>query len=245
MKKLYMKNELTFALVWIGVYCVLQSLANPLNDLIGVDYAASAVLCLLQAVAILCFLRKNGLLAKYGLCPPHVPPRQCLYYLPLALLATRNFWNGFAVNLPPAETACYLACMLCVGFVEELIFRGFLFQALAKDGLRSATVISSVTFGLGHLLNLVNGSGAGLAENLFQVTGAIAIGFLFVVLYSRGGSILPCAVTHALINMTSVFANETGLTLEKRIFFHILLFVIALGYALILRRKLPKAGQAQ
>ena len=27
MKKLYEKNELTFALVWIGVYCVLQSLA--------------------------------------------------------------------------------------------------------------------------------------------------------------------------------------------------------------------------
>ena len=36
---------------------------------------------------------------------------------------------------------------------------------------------------MGHLLNLVNGSGAGIAENLFQVTGAIAIGFLFVSLY--------------------------------------------------------------
>ena len=30
MKKLYEKNELTFALVWIVIYCVLQSLANPL-----------------------------------------------------------------------------------------------------------------------------------------------------------------------------------------------------------------------
>ena len=32
MKKLYEKNELTFALVWIVIYCVLQSLANPLNE---------------------------------------------------------------------------------------------------------------------------------------------------------------------------------------------------------------------
>ena len=48
-----------------------------------------------------------------------------------------------------------------------------------QDGVRSAVLVSSVTFGLGHLLNLVNGSGAGLAENLFQVTGAIAIGFCF------------------------------------------------------------------
>ena len=33
MKKLYEKNELAFAIVWIVVYCVLQSLANPLNML--------------------------------------------------------------------------------------------------------------------------------------------------------------------------------------------------------------------
>lgn len=45
MKKLYEKNELTFALVWIAVYCVLQSLANPLNKMIGIDYAASAASC--------------------------------------------------------------------------------------------------------------------------------------------------------------------------------------------------------
>ena len=45
MKKLYEKNELSFALVWIAVYCVLQSLANPLNKAIGIDYAASAAFC--------------------------------------------------------------------------------------------------------------------------------------------------------------------------------------------------------
>ena len=48
MKKLYEKSELTFALVWIAVYCVLQSLANPLNKAIGVAYAASSAFCVLQ-----------------------------------------------------------------------------------------------------------------------------------------------------------------------------------------------------
>lgn len=49
MRKLYEKNELTFAIVWIVIYCVLQSLANPLNEKIGVEYSASAIfsrLCL-------------------------------------------------------------------------------------------------------------------------------------------------------------------------------------------------------
>lgn len=42
MKKLYEKSELTFAIVCIAVYCVLQSLANPLNKMIGIAYSASA-----------------------------------------------------------------------------------------------------------------------------------------------------------------------------------------------------------
>ena len=46
MKKLYEKNELTFALLWIVVYCVLQSLANPFNQRIGIEYSASAAFCI-------------------------------------------------------------------------------------------------------------------------------------------------------------------------------------------------------
>ena len=93
------------------------------------------------------------------------------------------------------------------GFVEEVIFRGLLFRALARDSVNMAIAVSSITFGLGHLLNLVNGSGAGLAENLFQVTGAIAIGFLFVILFHRGGSLWPCVIAHAAINIASAFCE--------------------------------------
>ena len=66
MKKLYEKNELTFALVWIGVYCVLQSLANPLNEIIGIENAMSAVFCVVQAVVLFFFMQKKGLLARIG-----------------------------------------------------------------------------------------------------------------------------------------------------------------------------------
>lgn len=240
MKKLYEKNQLTFSLVWIGIYCILQSLANPLNEKIGIAYSASALFCALQAIALWAFIQKNGLRKQYGLCASPFPARRFLYYIPLMILMSRNFWNGVAVNFPLADTICYVICMLCVGFVEEVIFRGFLFKALAKDNVTSAIVISSVTFGLGHLLNLVNGSGATLAENLFQVTGAIVIGFLFVILFYRGGSLLPCIIAHSFINTASAFANETGLTLEKRMVFHLVLIGINAAYALILTKTLPE-----
>lgn len=240
MKKLYEKNQLSFSLVWIGIYCVLQSLANPLNEKIGIAYSASALFCVLQAIALWMFIQKNGLQKQYGLCASPFPARRFLYYIPLMVLMSRNFWNGVTVNFPLADTVCYVICMLCVGFVEEVIFRGFLFKALAKDNVTSAIIISSVTFGLGHLLNLVNGSGATLAENLFQVTGAIVIGFLFVILFYRGGSLLPCIIAHSFINTASAFANEAGLTLEKRMVFHLALIGINAAYALILTKTLPE-----
>ncbi len=241
MKKLYEKSLLGFALVWIGIYCILQSVANPLNTLMGINYSASAIFCILQTAVLLYFVIKNRLLQEYGLCKSSVSASRFLFYIPLAILVTRNFWNGAAVNMGVADTICYLVYMLCVGFVEEIIFRGFLFKAIAKDNVKAAIIVSSVTFGLGHLLNLVKGSDATLVENLFQVTGAIAIGFLFVVLFYRGGSLLPCIIAHSVINMASAFANETGLTMEKQIIFQVILFVIAIGYAVVLTKTLPKA----
>ena len=181
MKKLYEKNELTFAIVWIVVYCVLQSVGNPLNKVIGIEYAASAVFCILQTIVLFTFIRKNNLQKLYGLCKTPVPAWRFLYYVPLFILASGNLWNGAALNYTPAETVCRIVCMLCVGFLEEVIFRGFLFVAIAKDNIKSAVVISSVTFGIGHIINLFNGSGMNLVNNLCQIVFAVAVGFLLVI----------------------------------------------------------------
>jgi len=240
MKKLYEKSEITFTIVWIVVYCVLQSVANPLNKIIGIEGAANAVFNVVMTVVLFNFIRKNGLLEKYGLCKTTVPARKFLYYVPLFILATSNLWFGIAVNLPLIDTVCYLIYMLCVGFIEEVLFRGFLFKAMAKDNIKSAIIISSVTFGLGHLLHLINGSGVELIPNLCQVIRAIAIGYLFVVIFYRGGSLLPCIITHSAIDMISAFANETGLTVEKRIDHNLILIALILAYALILTKVLPK-----
>ena len=108
MKKLYEKSELAFAIVWIVVYCVLQSLANPLNEKVGVAYSVSAAFCVLQAVVLFVFLLKNDLLKRYGLCKSLVSPGRFLFYIPLLIMATRNFWNGAALNLDLAGTVCYI-----------------------------------------------------------------------------------------------------------------------------------------
>ena len=240
MRKLYEKNELRFAIAWIVVYCVLQSLANPLNKAIGIGYAASAAFCILQTVVLFTFIRKNDLQQRYGLCRSSVPAGRFLYYVPLLILASGNLWNGVAVNYAPAETACRIVCMLCVGFLEEVIFRGLLFTAIAKNNIRSAVVISSVTFGIGHLINLFNGSGMDLVSNLCQIVFAIAVGFLLVTIFDRGGSLLPCIIVHAAINTLGTFANDADLTTEMHLLHLAVLIAITAAYTLILTRTLPK-----
>ena len=239
MKKLYEKNELTFAIVWIVVYCVLQSLANPLNERIGIEYAASAAFCVLQTVVLFAFIRKNNLQKLYGLCKSPVPASRFLYYVPLLILASGNLWNGFALNYSPAATVCRIVCMLCVGFLEEVIFRGLLFKAIAKDNIKSAIVISSVTFGVGHIINLFNSSGMNLVNNLCQIVFAVAVGFLLVTIFYRGGSLIPCILVHSVINTLGTFANDTGLTTEMQLLHLAVLIVIAVAYTLILARTLP------
>ena len=216
-------------------------MANPLNKAIGVEYAASAGFCILQALALFAFIRKNGLLKRYGLCKSPVPARRFLCYLPLVVLASGNLWNGAALHYAPAETVCRIVCMLCVGFLEEVIFRGLLFVAIARDNVKSAVIISSVTFGIGHIINLFNGSGMDLVSNLCQIVFAIAVGFLLVTIFYRGGSLIPCILAHSAINTLGTFANDASLPTETRLLHLGILIVIAVVYTLILTRTLPEA----
>lgn len=109
---LFEKNELTFALVWIGIYCTLNSLANPLSDAIGIHSSASLICNSLLTVMLFLWLRKKGLTKYYGLCRPHSPAGRFLWYLPLLPFMSHNLWFGIAVNYPAADTACHILSML-------------------------------------------------------------------------------------------------------------------------------------
>lgn len=237
MKTLYRKSELWFAIAWIIAYCVLASVGDNLSDAIGIQKSITLpILIILSAIAYL-FVKKNHLLEKFGLCKPVVPASKLLFYIPLAVLLTVNLWYGIALNATPLETVLYVLSMFCVGFLEELIFRGFLFRAMAKDGIKSAVIVSSVTFGIGHIVNLINGSGAELIPNLLQVSYAIAIGFAFVMIFYKSKSLIACIVTHGVFNALSAFSNSAAITPQRHMLSSIFMVLLTGGYALYLALK--------
>jgi len=236
MKKLYDKSELAFALVWIGVYCVGMSLFDEISRRIGVESAASAVFGAAVCLYLYCWLKRNGRLVRYGLCRPTAPARAFLFYIPLIVLTGKNLWGGVAMQYDAVGTVCFIVKMLCVGFLEELIFRGFLFKAMSRDSIKWAVVVSSITFGLGHIINLLNGSGMGVAENLVQIFFAVLIGFLYVIIFWRGGSLWPCVISHGVLNSLSAFSASGESMLRV-----VILCVLVVAYAVVLLKTLPKA----
>ena len=244
MQKLYQKNKLTFALLWIAVYVIGSSLADAASKALGIEKLLTFPLLLAMCGTLGAWLRKERLCAEYGLRRPGLPARRFLYYLPLVLIVSCNLWFGVRMNLPPVETFLYIGSMLCVGFLEELIFRGLLFKALLKDGVRTAIIVSSVTFGIGHIVNLVNGSGAELIPNLCQVCYAIAFGFLCVMIFLRSGSLLPCILAHSVVNALSVFSNEAASSAAADILVSVILCVVGAAYALYIAKTIPETERA-
>lgn len=231
-KKLYKKSEIWFALTWIIVYVVLASTGDNISENIGILKIATLPILIILSIILFLFVKNNGLAKKYGLCKSEIPASKMLFYIPLIIIMTTNLWYGVTINFSPLENVLYILSMLCVGFLEEMIFRGFLFNALVRDGVKSAIIISSVSFGIGHIVNLVNGSGAELLPTMLQVVYAIAIGFAFVMIYYKTKSLLPCILTHSILNSLSVFSNEEIVTPQKQIISSILIALIAAGYAL-------------
>lgn len=234
LKKFYEKSEIWFAVAWIIAYVVLASTGDNVSEGLGISKVLTLPILIVLSAVLYFFVRKNGLAEKYGLCRPRLPAARMLFYMPLLVLLTANLWYGVAMNQSPQETVLYILSMFCVGFLEEMIFRGLLFQAMAKDGVKSAILVSSLTFGIGHIVNLFNGSGAQLLPNLLQVMYAVAVGFAFVMIYCKTRSLLPCIFTHSVFNGLSAFANEAVMTPKRQMVSGVLLAVIAGGYALYL-----------
>ena len=232
LKKLYDKSELLFSLVWIIAYVILASIGDNLSLEIGIEKVVTLPILIILSFVLFFFISKNKLYNKYGLCKSNVNHSKMLFYIPLIILITANLWYGVALNFTCLETVFYILSMFCVGFLDEMIFRGLLFKAMEQNDVKSAIIVSSVTFGIGHIVNLINGSGANLISNLLQVVYAMAIGFTFVMIFYKTKSILPCIMTHSIFNALSAFSNEAIMIPQNEIISGIIITIIAGVYAL-------------
>lgn len=235
MMKLSEKSEIWFAVIWIIAYVVLVSVSDAVSEEIGLVKSVTLAVVAVMSVIIFAFVKKNGFMGYYGLCKGEYDAKKWLYFIPFIAVSSVNFWFGLQLNMSVLESIFYATSMIFVGFLEEVIFRGFLFRALSKDNMKSAIIVSSLTFGMGHIVNLLNGNA--FLPTMLQIVYATAIGFMLIMIFIKSGSILPCIIFHAVFNSTSTFA--TNKSNAEGIIICVIITVLSFGYGLYLMKKIP------
>ena len=235
--KIYKKSEITFALIWIAIYVITMNIASQFCN--GFDHLETKtipqllvpVICI-SIIAILStlFITKNNLQNNYGLINAKVNNKTYLYFIPLILMSCINLRNGLALQASLIQSLLMMTNLAIGGYVEEIIFRGFLFKAMAKDNINSAIIVSAITFGVGHIVNLANTQDT--FGVLLQVCYAIAIGFLYTIIVYKSNSLYPCMISHMFVNGTSVFSSS-----QTTLYTSLFIIIISLTYAYYLYKK--------
>jgi membrane protease YdiL (CAAX protease family) len=104
---------------------------------------------------------------------------------------------GFIPN-SAAERAVWIPFSLTAGICEEILYRGFLIHFL-HDGAFALPIVgalaaSSVLFGLGHVYQ-------GPKSVLTITIGGFGFGLLFLL----SGSLIPCIVLHAIMDLQMLY----------------------------------------
>ena len=227
LKKLFKKHETPICILLIIMYVIINSYCMQNFGL--TDYR-STVINTVFSVALIILTVVLGRVSYYGLTKAN-NTKKFLFFIPLVLIVSVNLWSGININNTTKEIIFHILTMLNVGFIEEIIFRGYLFKMMEKDNVKTATAVSSITFGIGHIVNLFNG--AELIPTLLQICYAMAIGYLFVVIFRKSKSIIPCIIAHSMNNALSIFNADNTVSLYVAPVF---LIVVPILYALYINK---------
>lgn len=164
----------------------------------------------LHGIVLLCYfalliavLLRRGKAKAFGLCLPRWSPMLLLIAVyPLCQLLLGG------LTLPEPKDALLIVCW---GFGEELLFHGWLPNALRHTRISESAeaLLIAGLFAAAHLLRaeLV------LPAPEIQLVTAFALGYLWSVLHRRCGSLFPAFAAHIFINLTASPADSRRLIL--------------------------------
>ena len=231
MNRLLKKNAILHAIAWIGIYIGCVNVFDILSESVGVLNLITSLGLSGLSILLVLYLKKQNKLDELGL--KHVNKldyKKMLYFIPLVILAISQFTGKLNTSIELNQIVIFGLLMINVGFIEEVIFRGLLFKAIKdKSGFVRAILLSGITFGLGHIINLMRGMA--VENQVEQIILAIVIGILLALIVEITQSLIPGIIFHILFNFSS-----TIMVFETKSEFYLLIsiLVISIGYSLYL-----------
>ena len=114
-----------------------------------------------------------------------------------------NINTPFSINLFSLAASVFYS--FSIGFYEEVFMRGLLLQNLVKNydkGVFNAVILSSLIFGLAHLINILH---APLFDTIVQVIYSMTAGLLFGVVFIKSKNLLSIIILHGVFNLFTYF----------------------------------------
>ena len=252
-KNFALKRPFLFGLSFVVIYSLVSALAYPVHYLfpenaVGQIYGDTVNKLVIFAVFVLLlwrfgWLQASGLTGKGNWKIWLITGVILLYRLPLELFA---FTGKMTLSFPdPPLVLANLFVNFGTGLVEETLYRAIVLIAMVsawghtKTGIVKAIVLSSLLFGMTHLLNLMVRPWQVV---LFQVLVVTLPGILYGALVLTAKSIWPAIVMHwltnAVVNIQALSIEDFQETTSMWIVFAIGLIPVMV-YSAYLIRKLP------
>jgi uncharacterized protein len=202
LKALYNKDAVTYSLVWLGIYLVLNTITGNIAGAMDLDMnLVGAVPNLALTIICYCSMKEAGIAEEIGLLTkPAERAPVMLYYLPLLALPFISLAYGIKTSLSVVDIAILLAMYTSVGFMEEIIFRGLMFKGLVRKWNRYVVVaFISFTFAIGHIVSMVAVAQSG-TDTVLQILNSFVVGFMFMAVMLASRNLTICVVAHILYN---------------------------------------------
>ena len=189
---------------WIILYGATYITADKLSQVLRLPDWLPALAMLLYVGTLLLWLVRTGRSHVLGLCPcVNLTLKDTLVLLPLLAFPIYNLLSAGGFN-------CSFSAALLMGSVslaEEIFFRGALLRVFSRRGSLFGVLLTSVLFGLFHIVNLIDG--ADLRYTLMQMLCGFAAGLSYGAVTVKYRNILPCAAAHFLTNITGLGVTPT------------------------------------
>ena len=214
-----MKNKqvprTVIALLILLVFFFAQGAAAVVFQLEGSASALvrGGIILLLVICTLLYFAVRHKSISVLGIRRPKKgSSKKLLFCIPLIVVALSHFVAGPASGLSIGLFGADLFLTLSIGMAEEIYFRGMICGIWLESGPHKAAVISSVLFGVSHLINIAGG--AGMLATLLQICFAFIYGLVFALIFIKSGSLITCVLLHALHDMCSFISGDGTVTLN-------------------------------
>ena len=174
---------------------------------------------LTRLIGVVVFVFVTLYLGYDVLNPKHAITKRIVLILPCVLVAVNNLplvailRSDARVTGNAAEIAFFAVECILVAMFEELAFRGVLFLSIlkkrkSKKHVFFSIIVSSVLFGLFHIINLFYGASFGSVA--LQVGYSTLVGCMCAFILITTRSIWLCAAVHAVYNFCGQIVPRLG-----------------------------------